>query len=170
MHHLHLQHLRYKLYKYQEYYSSVQYGGENSKRCGSEEAFKGISFSGTHSIVLETYFMHLKFILDFIEDSKIDDKRKYYRLLFSQLTNGELVFVFYQILYSDILNEVKERVEKYNLFEYISYKGLIDECIDLEKYSLSAYGNNRAIKTNMEHWLKNKSNNAIQLTAGASAD
>lgn len=151
------EHLRYELYKFQKYYSSEEYGGENPERCGSEEAFSGMTFVGTFSIVLENYFMHLKFLTDFIEESKIEDKRKYYRVLFSELTNGELIFVFYQILFSTEMNSLKVKVEEYALFEYIGYKGLIDDALDLEKYSLSAYGNNKAILTNMDWWLKNKS-------------
>jgi hypothetical protein len=150
------EHLRYQLYKYQDYYSSEYYGGPNPTRCGSEEAYSGMTFVGTHSIVLEVYFMHLKFILDFIEESKIDDKRKYYRVLFSELTNGELIIVFYQVLYSDNLHDLKAKIENYNLFEYIGYKGLIDNCVDLNKYSLSAYGKNRSININMESWLRNQ--------------
>ena len=164
------EHLRYQLYKYQKYYSSEQYGGDNPERCDSEEAFKGMSFIGTHSIVIETYFMHLKFILDFIEESNLVDKRKYYRVLFSELTNGELIFVFYQVLYSDDLHELKPKIEEFNLFEYIGYKGLIDNCVDLNKYSLSAYGKNKAINVNMEYWLKQKSKKSMQPTADASAN
>ncbi|MBW3532980.1 putative phage abortive infection protein [Shewanella sp. NKUCC06_TVS] len=164
------EHLRYQLYKYQKYYSSEQYGGENPERCDSEEAFKGMSFVGTHSIVIEAYFMHLKFIFDFIEESNLVDKRKYYRVLFSEFTNGELIFVFYQVLYSDSLNELKQKIEEFNLFEYINHKGLIDNCVDLNKYSLIAYGKNKAINVNMEYWLKQISNKSMQPTADASVD
>lgn len=152
------EHLRYELYKHQKYYSSEQYRGDSPKQCDSEEAFNGMSvFGGTFEIVLENYFMHFKFLTDFIEESKIEDKRKYYRVLFSELTNGELIFTFYQILYSDDFKYLKDKVEEYALFEYIGYKGLIENAVDLEKYSLSAYGNNKAILTNIDWWLKNKS-------------
>ena len=97
--------------------------------------------------------MHLRFIFDFIEESRVDDKRKYYRLLFSELTNGELIFVFYHVLYSDNLQDIKPKIEMYSLFEYIGYRGLIDDCVDLNKYAMSAYGKNRAININMRSWL-----------------
>lgn len=147
------EHLRYQLYKYQEYYSTEYYKGPNPTRCDSKEAYSGMCFVGTHSIVLETYFMHLRFIFDFIEESRVDDKRKYYRLLFSELTNGELIFVFYHVLYSDNLQDIKPKIEMYSLFEYIGYRGLIDDCVDLNKYAMSAYGKNRAININMRSWL-----------------
>jgi hypothetical protein len=151
------EHLRYELYKYQEYYSSEKYGGENPGRCDSKEAYVGICHHGSHSIVIDSYFMHFKFLLDFIEESDISDKRKYYRVLFSELTNGELIFVFYQVLYGENLVELKDKIEQYSLFEYIGYRGLIDNGFDLNKYMMPAYGNNKAIKTNMEYYFKEKS-------------
>ncbi|MEZ9593595.1 putative phage abortive infection protein [Shewanella sp. 10N.261.52.F9] len=156
------EHLRYELYKYQEYYSSEQYGGEDPERCDSKKSYDGISNQGHHCIVLNSYFMHFKFIIDFIEESDISDKRKYYRVLFSELTNGELIFVFYQVLYGTALVELKVEIEKYSLFEYIGYRGLIDNAFDLSKYNMTAYGNNKAIKTNMEYYFKEKSNKNLK--------
>jgi len=164
------EHLRYELYNYHRYYSSEKFRGKHPKSCGSAEAFSGITNSGAHKIVLESYFMHFKFIIDFIEESELEDKRKYYRVLFSELTNGELIFVFYQILFGDDLAELKDKSEDYGLFEYLGYKGLIDESLDLREYSLSAYGNNRAIRNNMQHVHKTKSNSSKNLTAGTPAD
>ncbi|GGB77634.1 hypothetical protein GCM10011607_42230 [Shewanella inventionis] len=155
------EHLRYQLYKYQEYYSSEYYRGEFPKRCDSEEAFKGLIFASKASGAIEAYFMHLKFILDFIEESKLIDKRKYYRVLFSEFTNGELIFIFYKVIYSDEFQEVKSKIEEFSLFEYIGYRGLIDGCVDLNKYSLSAYGKNKSININMESWLKDLADMSI---------
>ncbi|MCE9684629.1 putative phage abortive infection protein [Shewanella sp. AS16] len=155
------EHLRYELYKYQEYYSSEEYGGDNPKRCDSKEAYYGITQHGNHGIVLDSYFMHFKFLIDFIEESDISDKRKYYRILFSELTNGELIFVFYQVLYGQNLVNLKPKVEEYSLFEYIGYRGLIDNALDLSKYEMTAYGNNDAIKTNMAYYFKEKTNKQI---------
>jgi hypothetical protein len=151
--------LRYELYGYQKYYSSELAGTDSAHRCSSEEAYMGISNLGTHKIVLEAYFMHFKFIVDFIEESEILDKRKYYRILFSELTNGELIFLFYQVLYGKDLLTLKDKIEEYSLFEYIGYRGLIDSCEDLCKFAMSSYGNNRSINFNMQHWSKDKSNN-----------
>ena len=150
------EHLRYQLYDYQRYYSSEAYCGENPKRCDSREAYSGISKHGNHSIVLNAYFMHLKFLIDFIEESDISDKRKYYRVLFSELTNGEIIFVFYQVLYGQNLTSLKPKIEKYSLFEYIGYRGLLDNALDLSKYEMSAYGNNEAIKINMAHYFEQR--------------
>jgi hypothetical protein len=149
------EHLRYELYTYQEYYSSEQYLGENPKRCDSRGAYAGIYQHGHHSIVLNSYYMHLKFLVDFIEECDISDKRKYYRVLFSELTNGELIFVFYQVLYGTEFDELKDKIEEYSLFEYIGYRGLVDNAVDLSKYAMTAYGNNKAINTNMEYYFKN---------------
>lgn len=156
------EHMRYELYKYQKYYSSEEYGGDDPKRCDSKEAYDGICHHGSHSIVIDSYFMHFKFLLDFIEESDISNKRKYYRVLFSELTNGELIFVFYQTLYGTTLVGLKEKIEKFSLFEYIGYRGLIDNALDLSKYKMMAYGNNEAIKTNMEYYFKEKSNKSFQ--------
>jgi hypothetical protein len=99
--------------------------------------------------------MHLKSLVDFIEECDIPKKRKYYRVLFSKLTNGELIFVFYQVLYGTELDELKGTIEEYSLFEYIGYRGLIDNAVDLSKYAMTAYGNNKAINTNMKYYFKN---------------
>lgn len=144
------EHLRYELYKYQKYYSSEQYGGENPERCGSREAYEGISHQGIYQIVLDEYFQHLSFIFDFITEGDIDDKRKYYRILFSEMTNGELIFVFYQVLYNENFSYFKIVIEDNGLFEYIGYKGLIDGSHDLRKYMINAYGNNRWILANLK--------------------
>lgn len=152
------EHLRYQLYGYQKHYSSEPTDSDPGHRCSSEEAYMGISTLGTHGLVLDTYFMHFKFIVDFIEESELQDKRKYYRILFSELTNGELIFVFYQVLYGKDLLTLKDKIEEYSLFEYIGYQGLINNCEDLGKFAMSSYGNNRSININMQHWLQNESN------------
>ena len=142
------EHLRYELYKHQEYYSSEQYAGRDGKRCDSKEAYEGLMFNAPYRIVFESYFRHLKFIIDFISESEAEDKRKYYRILFSELTNGEVVHIFYQAIYGEHLEGVKEIIELHSLFEYIGYQGLMDGYLDLKQYEFSAYGNNKSIRVN----------------------
>lgn len=146
--HFGFEYLRYNIYKYQEYYVKI------SGKCSSKEAYCGLSEQGNTQILLEDYFKNFKFLISFIENSNLIDKGIYYKIFFSNLTNGEQVILFYHILYEDTSNSIKLIIEKYSLFEYIGWKGLTDSCLDIVKYNINAYGNNTAIILTYEHCLE----------------
>jgi len=146
--HFGFEYLRYEIYKYQDYYKKI--GGE----CNSKEAYEGLSKQGNTKILLEDYFKNFKFLINFIENNEIKDKGMYHKILFSNLSNGEQILMFYHILYEETSNEIKPIIEQYSLFEYIGWKGLTDSCLDIVKYNINAYGNNTEIKLTYEHCLK----------------
>jgi hypothetical protein len=146
--HFGFEYLRYDIYKHKEYYK------KDGSECNSKEAYEGLSKQGTTKILLEDYFKNFKFLISFIENSNLIDKGMYYKIFFSDLTNGEQILLFYHILYEDTSNSIKPIVEKYSLFEYIGWKGLTDSCLDLIKYNMTAYGNNTSIVMMYEHCLK----------------
>lgn len=133
--------MRYKLYEYFEYYNKDNQG----KTIKSIEAYWGL-FNESH-LNLKAYFENLFFIIDFIDNSNLNNEAKkiYYKILKNDLTYNELIIMFYHILSKDNLLKYKYIAEEESFFETISHKSLIKECEDLLEYDISAYGNNQEL-------------------------
>jgi len=71
------------------------------------------------------YFRNIQDILEFIDDYDISNKDFYIKLFLSQLSNFELVLIFYSCFHPESHSVVKN-VKKYNIFKKLPDSELID--------------------------------------------
>ncbi|HIE44840.1 MAG TPA: hypothetical protein EYP87_01385 [Flavobacteriaceae bacterium] len=80
------------------------------------------------------YFRNLYHIFKFIDNSEITDKSQYSSLVRAQLSNFELVILFYNSI-TDYGNlKFKPLIEKYKILKNINIETLIDEEKHIEYY------------------------------------
>jgi len=90
---------------------------------------------------LDRFYNNLYNIISFIEKSPIDEKQDYVSIVRSQLTEYELLILFYFSL-TEVANEdFKFLIEKYSFMEYINDKKLIERS-HYEIYNKTAFGKN----------------------------
>lgn len=84
------------------------------------------------------YFRNLYHIIKFVEESQIEDKKRYTNFVRAQLSVGELALLFYNCL-SEFGNEkFKPLIEKYSLLKNMDY-GLLFNQEHLEIYDENAF-------------------------------
>jgi len=91
-------------------------------------------FYEKHQTDLGHYFRNLYHIFKFIDNSEINEKSKYSSLVRAQLSNYELVIVFYNSLTNYGNLKFKPLIEKYNILKNINIETLIDEEKHIEYY------------------------------------
>jgi hypothetical protein len=88
---------------------------------------------------LEVFYRNLYHFLKLIDDTDLEYKDKYVNLLRAQLTNSELLFVFYYcVLIKD--NHFKALIERFKLFKFLTIESLISPIDNQSWYKVSAYG------------------------------
>lgn len=147
--------IRYKLYEYHEYYE------KEGDKVTSEHTYDCLFEFEIKTKRLDEYFRYLFFIIDFVEDSFLSNNEKefYLRILFRDLTYNEEFLLFYHCLTFEVYNKYKKMIEHYSLFERVSHKSLIYPRIDLIKYNISAFKNNKAVVMQYKHYEKELRNN-----------
>lgn len=96
-------------------------------------------FYRSRESLIGPYFRIIFNILKFIEDSSIDNKRKYSDLLRAQLSSFELVLIFYHCLTDDNIDDFKPFVESYSILKFLPRERLYLDGRELELYDDSAY-------------------------------
>ncbi|OFY16575.1 MAG: hypothetical protein A2X02_05400 [Bacteroidetes bacterium GWF2_29_10] len=93
---------------------------------------------------IRNYFCNLYHIIKFVENSDIEDKKTYINFIRAQLSNYELVFLFFNGLSDYGKARFKPLIEKYSLLKSIDKKCIIEKkYIDeyMDEYDKKAYGN-----------------------------
>ena len=84
------------------------------------------------------YFRNLYHMIKFVEESKIEDKKRYTNFVRAQLSSGELALLFYNCL-SELGNEkFKPLIERYSLLKNMDYS-LIFNQKHLNEYNKQAF-------------------------------
>jgi hypothetical protein len=92
-----------------------------------------------YGLELNHYFRNFYRTLKYIDEASIANKSDYSGILRAQLSNAELVLLFYNGL-SPHGEKLKPLVEHYALFENIDIDGLCYPNKDVHFYEYSAYG------------------------------
>ena len=100
-------------------------------------------FHRHYGLELNHYFRNFYRILKYIDEADIADKREYSGVLRAQLSNSELVLLFYNGL-SPHGDKMKLLAERYALFENFEIDALSYPDKDLHFYKYSAYGDQAA--------------------------
>ncbi len=123
----------FRIYK-DEYYSKNEYSIINDKIDNSFE-----SFFEKYQETLGNYFRNLYNIFKFIDNSDIpfENKQLYTRLIRAQLSNYELLLLFYNCL-SKNGEKFKVYANRYNLFNNLNQSKLLDKT-HIELYERKAF-------------------------------
>ena len=95
-----------------------------------------------HQSDLGHYFRNLYHIFKFIKTSKIGNKLRYTSLVRAQLSNDELVMLFYNSISENGLEKFKPLIEEYHLLKNLNPKTLINKDLHLKYYKESAFKKN----------------------------
>ena len=97
-----------------------------------------LRFYGINQNDVSHYFRNLYAIVKFIESSDVENVELYVNLIRAQLTNNELLLLFYHSLGGD-RNGLKPIIEKYTLFESLPRVNLLNQKEHESLYKDSAY-------------------------------
>jgi len=104
----------------------------------SIQGFKFMTFFEGVENTLGALIKNIRVTIAFIDRSNSDDKAFYFDILKAQLSNSELVLLFYYCL-DEENKEYKELVEKYTLFENLQDAG-VDFTDYKKEYKIKAFG------------------------------
>jgi hypothetical protein len=96
-------------------------------------------FHRHYGLALNHYFRNFYRILKYIDEADITNKKEYSGVLRAQLSNSELVLLFYNGL-SPHGDKMKPLAERYALFENFEIDALSNPYQDMHFYSYKAYG------------------------------
>jgi hypothetical protein len=129
----------------------VNINGDVYEYYGIKSALKRISCENFHQIkdttLFDHYYRHLYRIFKFIHESKLvvdeDEKYEYVCIVRSQLSDYELVMLFYNCISINGKEKFKPLIEEYAIFNNIRTELLIDSS-DKTYYLPSAYSKNKS--------------------------
>ncbi|MCU0440743.1 MAG: putative phage abortive infection protein [Raineya sp.] len=100
-----------------------------------------LEFYEDHQSDLGHYFRNLYHLFKFIKLSKIDvsEKQRYASLVRAQLSNDELILIFYNCLSDNGWEKFKPLVEEFHLMKNLNASTLIEENAHLQMYDTKAY-------------------------------
>ena len=101
--------------------------------------FKYNIFYANYGDEIGHYFRNFYHILKFIQMSSVEHKSDYSGILKSQLSNPELVLLFYNGI-SKHGEQLRPLAENYTLFENIELKMLNNPELDVRFYNRGAFG------------------------------
>lgn len=88
---------------------------------------KGYYFYEGKIHTLDTYFRHLQQMLEYIDESNIVNKKKYVKIIQSQMSNNEIYLCFINSLSKYAKESFKDLLFRYDFFSYtINDKGFLD--------------------------------------------
>lgn len=96
-------------------------------------------FFSRHQDVLGHYFRTLYNLIKLVKESQISNKRLYTNLIRAQLTNTEVMVIFYDCISSLGSEKFKPLLEEFSLLKVIDRDKLIDKA-HYDIYELSAFG------------------------------
>lgn len=105
---------------------------------------KYFTFFKKYQSELGNYFRNLYNIIKFVNESDIEDKHKYVNFLRAQLSNYELLMMFYNCHYSLGRAKFRPLIIEYSILKHVLEikSELIIEVIDLSFYPTKAYDKN----------------------------
>lgn len=100
-----------------------------------------VKYYNRHQSDLGHYFRNLYHVFKFIHNSNISDKGRYTSLVRAQLSNDELILLFYNSI--SVFGRVKFKplIEEYHLLKTMNTENLIRKDEHINYYSQSAYEN-----------------------------
>lgn len=114
------------------------------------------SFNDNYEAFTGSYFGQIYHILNFVNESYIENKQRYISIFRSQFNKKELEFLFYHCLGKIGKRKFKGLLEKYEFFEHTTHIENKDEISKLlSEYEISAYGKNESLRK-MHKDYKNK--------------
>lgn len=121
--------------------------GQETKKSGrkyfestEDEILNGyIRFFEANQNDLGHYFRHLYHIIKFVDQSEIEDKKRYTNFVRAQLSSDELVVLFYNCLSEYGSEKFKPLIEKYSLLKNMN-KSMVLSQEHLLLYDKKAYG------------------------------
>lgn len=96
-------------------------------------------FYDQHNTELGHYFRFLYNMVASIENSAIDNKSFYAKILRAQLSDAEVAILFYNGLGKHGVQKFKPLIEKYSLLKNVNDKDIVDQNLKA-KYEASAFG------------------------------
>jgi len=97
---------------------------------------------------LSHYFRTIYHIFKFIDDSEVDNKKRYASIARAQLSSYEQILLFYNCLHKNGFKKFKPLIEKYAVFKNID-ESLILSPKHVESYKPTAYGKTNANKVKL---------------------
>ena len=97
------------------------------------------SFFDSYQHEIGHYFRNLYHIVNYIEESKIEQKKKYFQIIRAQLSSFELLLLFYNSLHP-ISAKLKIKLEKFAILHNINLDKLFNTA-HIAYYKESAFGN-----------------------------
>lgn len=127
---------------YKRIYNSYNY--EKKSNSGRDEseiiAAAYTTFWEKTQTELGHYFRYLYTIFKFVKESEVDDKRLYSNIIRAQLSDQELLVLFYNCLYKFGVEKFKPLAEEFAIFDNLPEKLLI-KLEHREFYQPKAFGN-----------------------------
>jgi hypothetical protein len=123
------------LYKYE----ATQESASISEMERIEDAYQ--TFWTRSNDKLSHYFRFLYRTIRFVEESNTKDKQLYASIIISQLSDQELILLYYNCLSSNGIKKFKPLAEKYALFDNLPVDILFEES-HMYLYESSAWGDN----------------------------
>ncbi|EGR2241139.1 Hypothetical protein VCSRO12_3650 [Vibrio cholerae] len=103
-------------------------------------------FYQDHCSEIGHYFRHVYHMIDFIEQSSIENKKQYSNFIRAQLSDYELILLFNNGLSIHSKDKMKPLIEKYELFEHLSIKLMNFGSARINEYDISAFGKSSDIE------------------------
>lgn len=123
---------------------SKEYGKKNTELSGAP--FLEIAQSAYQEIFNKNqgevghYFRNLYTIIRYIDDSVVNEKKKYIRIIRAQLSSYEIALLFYNSLHSVGRERFKPLIERYELLENMDLGMLKNPPDHIPLYNYKAYG------------------------------
>lgn len=120
-----------------DYYKLIKEDSEQDEFLIVNYAYR--KYYDKHQSDLGHYFRNLYHIIKFINNADIFEKGRYTSLVRAQLSNDELVLLFYNSITPYGSEKFKPLIEKYHLLKNLNLETLINKDKHKEFYSESAY-------------------------------
>ncbi len=127
--------------------SAFKYQGANNPASSEEQRFNDAYeyFWGKWHKELGHYFRSLYTIFKYINDSDISDKKQYANIVRSQLSDYEILVLFYNCLAKYGVEKFKPLVTEFELFDNLPMQKLYKP-EDQSRYEPKAFGSNKSFK------------------------
>ena len=110
------------------------------KNSTKEQIVEGYDvFYNLHKSDLSHYFRTIYHIFKFIDESKIEDKRRYIAIARAQLSSYEQAVLFYNYIHSNGYDKFKPLIEKYTIFENIDTSLIVGVEVHKNLYLKTAF-------------------------------
>ena len=114
------------------FYNRIRSSYQDQKNSNSDRSEEDIiaaaytTFWRKHQTELGHYFRYLYTIFKFVKESEVDDKRLYTNIVRAQLSDQELLILFYNCLYKIGVEKFKPLAEEFAIFDNLPVELLIE--------------------------------------------